>query len=174
MWTQIYNPTTSIYISAIVAAIPLFILFYLLAIKRKPGHISALASLLTALIIATLIWKMPVALAINSTILGMIFGIFPIIWIIITTIWLYNMTVQSGQFGIIKESLSKITDDRRLQAIFIAFAFGAFIKGTAGFGTQVAITTAMLVGLGFVPLYSAKICLLANTAPVHSEQLVFP
>ena len=174
MWIQIYNPTTDIYFSAIIAAIPLFILFYLLAIKRKPGHISALASLLAALIIATLIWKMPPALAINSTILGMVFGIFPIIWIIITTIWLYNMTVESGQFNIIKESLSKITDDRRLQAIFIAFAFGAFIEGTAGFGTPVAITTAMLVGLGFVPLYATKICLLANTAPVAFGAIGIP
>lgn len=174
MWIQIYNPALNVYLSALIASLPLMILFYMLAVKRKSGHISALVSLLAALIIATLIWKMPPFLAISSALMGMTFGMFPIIWIIVTTIWLYNMTVQSGQFDIIKESLSKITDDRRLQAIFIAFAFGAFIEGTAGFGTPVAITTAMLVGLGFVPIYAAKICLLANTAPVAFGAIGIP
>jgi lactate permease len=174
MWKQIYNPAHNIFISALIALIPLIVLFYLLAIKRKSGHFSAIISLIVALIIAVLVWKMPILLAINSTIMGMIFGLFPIIWIIINAIWLYNMTVQSGQFEIIKKSLSKVSDDRRLQAIFIAFAFGAFMEGTAGFGTPVAITTAMLVGLGFVPIYAARICLLANTAPVAFGSIGIP
>ncbi|MBV5350244.1 L-lactate permease, partial [bacterium] len=93
-------------------------------------------------------------------------GIFPIVWIIINAIWIYNMTVESGEFEIIKNSLASITEDRRLQAVFIAFAFGAFIEGTAGFGTPVAITAAMLVGIGFNPVYAAGLCLIANTAPV--------
>ena len=174
MWIQQYNPSSNIYISAIIASIPLFLLFYLLAIRRTPGHISATISLLAAFLIATTIWSMPIHFAINATLLGMIFGIFPIIWIIVTTIWLYNMTIETKQFEIIKTSLSKITDDRRLQAIFIAFAFGAFIEGTAGFGTPVAITTAMLAGLGFVPIYAAKISLLANTAPVAFGAIGIP
>lgn len=174
MWVQTYDPTSNIYLSAIIASIPLVLLFYLLAIRRKPGHISALTSLLTALIIATTMWKMPIHFAINSAFSGMVFGMFPIVWIIVTTIWIYNMTIESKQFETIKVSLSKITDDRRLQAVFIAFAFGAFIEGTAGFGTPVAITSAMLVGLGFVPIYAAKICLLANTAPVAFGAIGIP
>jgi lactate permease len=117
---------------------------------------------------------MPAKLAINATLYGAAFGLFPIVWIVITAIWIYNMTVESGEFEIIKNSLASITEDRRLQAIFIAFAFGSFIEGTAGFGTPVAITAAMLVGLGFNPLYAAGICLIANTAPVAFGAIGIP
>ena len=109
---------------------------------------------------------MRVSLAISSTLNGAAFGLFPIVWIVITAVWVYNMTVESGEFEIIKDSLARLTDDRRLQALFIAFAFGAFLEGTAGFGTPVAITAAMLAGIGFNPLYAAGLCLIANTAPV--------
>jgi len=173
-WVQVYEPIGGIAVSALLAAIPLIVLFYMLAVKRTPGHYAALAGTSSAVLLAIFAWGMPVSLAINSTILGMCFGIFPIVWIVITAVWVYNMTVESGEFEKIKSSLASLTDDRRLQAIFIAFAFGSFIEGTAGFGTPVAITAAMLVGLGFNPLYAAGICLIANTAPVAFGAIGIP
>ncbi len=165
-WVQQYSPVGGVVTSACVAAIPLIILFYMLAIRRAKGHIAAAAGLIGALLVAVLVWKMPVSLAVSSTLYGAAFGLFPIIWIVITAVWVYNMTVESGEFEIIKDSLARLTDDRRLQALFIAFAFSCFIEGTAGFGTPVAIAAAMLVGLGFTPLWGAGIALIANTAPV--------
>lgn len=174
-WLQNYTPVlNSEILSAIIAGIPLYVLFYMLAVRRSAGHKAALAGTGVALLLAILVWGMPVGLAINSTIMGACFGLFPILWIVITAVWVYNMTVESGEFEIIKDSLSRLTDDRRLQAIFIAFAFGAFIEGTAGFGTPVAITAAMLAGLGFTPLYAAGICLIANTAPVAFGAIGIP
>ncbi|MEG6585447.1 L-lactate permease [Dendrosporobacter sp. 1207_IL3150] len=173
-WIQDYNPLGSIGLSALIAAIPLFILLYMLGIKRSRGHNAAFVGVLSALLIAVLVFKMPVSLAISATLNGALVGIFPIVWIIVTAIWVYNMTVEAGEFEIIKNSLASITDDRRLQAIFIAFAFGSFIEGTAGFGTPVAITAAMLVGLGFNPVYAAGICLVANTAPVAFGAIGIP
>ena len=172
-WTQVYDPLGKLasglpeyLLSALVAAIPLYLLFYMLAFKRTPGHKAALVGTTSAVLLAIAVWGMPASLAISATANGMLLGLFPIVWIVITAVWVYNMTVESGEFEIIKESLAALTDDRRLQAIFIAFAFGAFIEGTAGFGTPVAITAAMLAGLGFNPIYAAGICLIANTAPV--------
>ncbi len=173
-WIQDYNPLGSIGLSALVAAIPLFILLYMLGIKRSKGHNAAFFGLFSAILIAISVFKMPVGLAISATLNGALVGIFPIVWIIVTAIWVYNMTVESGEFEIIKNSLASITEDRRLQAIFIAFAFGSFIEGTAGFGTPVAITAAMLVGLGFNPVYAAGICLIANTAPVAFGAIGIP
>jgi lactate permease len=173
-WVQQYQPLGSVGLSALVAGIPLYILFYMLAVKRMAGHKAAFAATLTAVILAIVAWGMPAGLAIDATIYGAAIGLFPIVWIVITAIWVYNMTVESGEFNIIKNSLAQITDDRRLQAIFIAFAFGSFIEGTAGFGTPVAITAAMLVGLGFNPLYAAGICLIANTAPVAFGAIGIP
>ena len=152
--------------SACVAAIPLLILFYMLAVRKSKGHIAAAAGLIGALIVAVAVWDMPVGLAISSTLMGAAFGLFPIVWIVVTAVWVYNMTVESGEFEIIKDSLARLTDDRRLQALLIAYAFSCFIEGTAGFGTPVAIAAAMLVGLGFTPLWGAGIALIANTAPV--------
>ncbi|EHJ46706.1 L-lactate transport [Solidesulfovibrio carbinoliphilus subsp. oakridgensis] len=173
-WVQQYQPLGSVGLSALVAGIPLYMLFYMLAVKRMAGHKAAFAATLAAVILAIVAWGMPVGLAVDATLYGAAFGIFPIVWIVITAIWVYNMTVESGEFNIIKNSLAQITDDRRLQAIFIAFAFGSFIEGTAGFGTPVAITAAMLVGLGFNPLYAAGICLIANTAPVAFGAIGIP
>ena len=173
-WIQAYNPLGSILLSALVAGIPLYILFYMLAVKRMAGHKAAFAATLAAVLLAIFAWGMPAGLAVNATLYGAAFGIFPIVWIVITAIWIYNMTVESGEFEIIKSSLASITDDRRLQAILVAFAFGSFIEGTAGFGTPVAITAAMLVGLGFNPLYAAGICLIANTAPVAFGAIGIP
>ena len=173
-WVQVYEPIGGIAVSALLAAIPLILLFYMLAVRRTPGHYAAIVGTGSAVLLAILVWGMPVSLAINSTIMGMCFGIFPIVWIVVTAVWVYNMTVESGEFEKIKSSLASLTDDRRLQAIFIAFAFGSFIEGTAGFGTPVAITAAMLVGLGFNPLYAAGICLIANTAPVAFGAIGIP
>ncbi|MEJ5243643.1 MAG: lactate permease LctP family transporter [Desulfomicrobiaceae bacterium] len=173
-WLQVYDPLGSITVSALVAAIPLYILFFMLAVKRAKGHFAAGLALVGALLVAVAVWGMPASLAASSFLYGAGVGIFPIVWIVVTAIWVYNMTVESGQFEIIKSSLATITEDRRLQAIFIAFAFGSFIEGTAGFGTPVAITAAMLVGLGFNPLYAAGLCLIANTAPVAFGALGIP
>lgn len=165
-WTQIYDPAGGALLSALLAGIPLFALFYMLAVRRAKGHYAAATAVILSFLLAVLVWGMPVGTAFSSLIYGAAFGLFPIIWIVITAVWVYNMTVESGEFEHIKQSLARLTDDRRLQAIFIAFAFGSFIEGTAGFGTPVAITAAMLVGLGFQPLYAAGIFLIANTAPV--------
>ena len=173
-WVQAYNPLGNITLSALVAAIPLFVLLYMLGVKRVKGHIAAAVGLTSAVLLAIIVFGMPAGLAISATLNGAMYGIFPIVWIVVTAIWVYNMTVESGEFEIIKNSLASITDDRRLQAIFIAFAFGSFIEGTAGFGTPVAITAAMLVGLGFNPIYAAGICLIANTAPVAFGAIGIP
>jgi len=166
-WTQIYDPINgSILISALVAGIPIYALFYLLAVKRMKGQTAGTIASLLALVLGIVFWGIPASTAIGSYTYGFVYGMFPIVWIVVTAVWVYNMTVESGEFEIIKNSLACITDDRRLQAVFVGFAFGSFIEGTAGFGTPVAITAAMLAGLGFNPLYAAGLCLLANTAPV--------
>ena len=165
-WTQVYDPAGSVVLSALSAAIPLMVLFYMLAIRRAKGHVAAIVGLAVAFVLAVALWGMPFGTAVSSVAYGMANGLFPIVWIVITAVWVYNMTVESGEFEIIKGSLARLTDARRLQALFIAFAFGAFLEGTAGFGTPVAITAAMLAGIGFTPLYAAGLCLIANTAPV--------
>ena len=165
-WTQVYDPAGGALLSALCAAVPLIALFYMLAVRRAKGHHAAGAAVVLSFALAVLVWGMPATTAFSSFLYGAAFGLFPIVWIVVTAVWVYNMTVESGEFEYIKQSLARLTDDRRLQAIFIAFAFGSFIEGTAGFGTPVAITAAMLVGLGFKPLYAAGICLIANTAPV--------
>lgn len=165
-WQMNVDPLGSIGLSALVAAIPIFFLFWALAIKRMKGHFAAMGGTSLAILIAIFVYDMPVDLAALATLYGGAFGLFPVCWIVITALFIYNMSVKTGQFEVIKNSLASITDDRRLQALLIAFSFGAFIEGAAGFGTPVAITAAMLAGLGFNPLYAAGICLLANTAPV--------
>ena len=173
-WVQVYNPLNSMLLSALVAAIPLLVVLYMLGIRRAKGHQAALLGTGSAIVVAIVVWGMPVSMAISATLNGMMYGIFPIVWIVVTAIWVYNMTVESGEFEIMKNSLASVTDDRRLQAVLIAFAFGSFIEGTAGFGTPVAITSAMLVGLGFNPVYAAGICLIANTAPVAFGAIGIP
>lgn len=167
IWNQIYDPVGgNIGLSALIATIPLLVLFYTLAIKRMKGHLAGLLTLVTALIIAVAVYGMPVSMALSATGYGIANGLFPIGWVVFTAVFLYNLTVDAGQFNVIKSSISSLTDDRRLQAIFIAFCFGAFLEGAAGFGTPVAIAGAILIGLGFNPLYAAGLCLLANTGPV--------
>jgi len=167
MWEHNYQPIgDSIGLSAIVAVIPIVVLFVMLGALRKPAWMSALTALASAFVIALLVYGMPAQLAVTSTLFGAAFGMFPIAWIVFCSIMLYRLAVDTGKFEIIKSSIGGLTDDRRLQALFIAFSFGAFIEGAAGFGAPVAVSGAMLAGLGFNPFYAAGICLLANTAPV--------
>ncbi|MCL6611778.1 MAG: lactate permease LctP family transporter [Peptococcaceae bacterium] len=165
-WTQAINPFNNLGLSALVAAIPLIFMFIALGAMRMKGHIAGLIAVTLAVLVAIAGFGMPAKYALLSTLYGAMFGLLPISWIVVTAVFLYNMTVKTGQFEIIKDSIAAVSDDRRLQALLIAFCFGAFLEGAAGFGTPVAITAAMLVGLGFNPLYAAGICLIANTAPV--------
>jgi lactate permease len=138
------------------------------------GYVASLITLLLAMIIAVFVYRMPVPLALSSALHGALYGLFPICWIIIGPVFLFNVTVRSGQFEVIRNFMASITPDRRLQALFIAFSFGAFLEGSSGFGAPVAITAAMLVGLGFNPLYAAGLCLIANTAPVAFGSVGIP
>ncbi|HJV46240.1 MAG TPA: lactate permease LctP family transporter [Bacillota bacterium] len=153
-------------LTAIVAVIPILYFFWALAIKRMKGYIAGLTTLLLAIIIAVVAYKVPVGMAVMSATQGAVYGVLPIGWIIVASVFLYKLTVKSGQFDIIRHSVLSITEDRRLQALLVAFSFGAFLEGAAGFGAPVAISAALLVGLGFNPLYAAGLCLIANTAPV--------
>ena len=175
MWEQDYIPVAgSLGYSTLIAAVPLVILFYMLGIKRKPSWIAGLSALGVALVLAVVLFGMPVQLAGASMVYGAAFGLFPIGWIVIASLILYRVTVDTGKFEIIKDSIGSLSDDRRLQAVLIGFAFGAFIEGAAGFGTPVAVAAAMLTGLGFSPFYAAFICLVANTAPVAFGSLGIP
>ena len=165
-WVQNYDPTGNIWLSALVAVIPI-VFFFVALTKLKMKAITAGAiTLLITMILAVLFYKMPVSMTLISAVYGMGYGLFPIAWIIIAAVFLYKITVNTGQFSIIRSSIVSITDDQRLQIILIGFAFGSFLEGAAGFGAPVAITAALLVGLGFNPLYAAGLCLIANTAPV--------
>jgi lactate permease len=175
MWRHNYEPVAgSLGASAAAAAIPIVVLFVMLGVARKPAWMSALAALGAALLVALGVYGMPVQLAIVSTIYGAAYGVFPIAWVVFASIMLYRLAVDTGKFEIIKDSVGSLTDDRRLQAIFIAFSFGAFIEGAAGFGAPVAVSGAMLAGLGFDPFFAAGICLLANTAPVAFGSIGIP
>ena len=157
---------TRLMLTALVAAIPVLVLCFMVGVQRKPGWMAALTALGMAFILALVAYGMPVGLAAMSAITGAAYGLFPIAWIVFASIMLYRLAVDTGKFAIIKDSVGGLTTDRRLQALFIAFSFGAFIEGAAGFGAPVAVSGAMLVGLGFSPFYAAGICLIANTAPV--------
>lgn len=175
MWTQNFTPINhNLYFSALVALIPILYFFWALAIKRMKGHIAGLTTLLITLLVAVIAFKIPAGMAIMSATQGGVYGILPIGWIIITSVFLYKLTVKTGQFDIIRSSVLSITEDRRLQALLVAFSFGAFLEGAAGFGAPVAISAALLVGLGFSPLYAAGLCLLANTAPVAYGAIGIP
>ena len=175
MWQHNYEPIAgSLGLSAMVAAIPIVVLFLMLGAFRRPAWMSAVTALVSALLVALVAYGMPLPLALISTIYGAAYGIFPIAWIVFASIMLYRMAVDTGKFEIIKDSVGSLNDDRRLQALFIAFSFGAFIEGAAGFGAPVAISGAMLAGLGFSPFYAAGICLLANTAPVAFGSIGIP
>ena len=174
-WTQDYTPLgNNLLLSSIAALIPILYFFWALAIKRMKGHTAGLTTLLIALVLAVFVYGMPAEKAVMSASQGAVYGLLPIGWIIVTSVFLYKLTVKTGQFEIIRSSVLSITDDRRLQALLIAFSFGAFLEGAAGFGAPVAISAALLVGLGFNPLYAAGICLIANTAPVAFGAIGIP
>jgi lactate permease len=173
-WTVNPNPLGNVLLSALVAAVPIAFLFWALAVRRMKGHYTAILATAAGLVVAVAAFGMPAGLALRATGYGMLYGVWPVAWIVVTAVFLYNLSVKTGQFEIIKNSLASITDDRRLQALLIAFSFGAFLEGAAGFGTPVAISGAMLVGLGFDPLYAAGLCLIANTAPVAFGAIGIP
>jgi lactate permease len=175
MWQQNYEPVGgSLALSALVASIPIVVLFVMLGVRRKPAWMAALTALAVAFVLALLAYGMPVQLALMSALTGAAYGVFPISWIVFSSIMLYRLAVDTGKFEIIKDSVGSLTNDRRLQALFIAFSFGAFIEGAAGFGAPVAVSGAMLAGLGFSPFYAAGICLMANTAPVAFGSIGIP
>src|SRR2546423_6753986 len=165
-WTQIYDPLGHWWASTLVAALPIIVLLGLLAGFKVKPHWCAIAGAFTAMAVAILLFKMPVVLALTSFGYGVAFGILKIAWIVLAAVFLYDITVETGQFEIMKDSMAKITPDRRLQVLLVAFCFGAFIEGAAGFGVPVAIAGAFMIGLGFKPFHAAALNLIANTAPV--------
>src|SRR5437870_1190528 len=165
-WTQVYDPLGHWWLSTLVAALPIIVLFGLLAGLRVKPHWCAIAGALTAVLVAIIVFKMPLALAAMSFGYGVAFGILKIAWIVLAAVYLYDISVETGQFEIMKESVAGITADRRLQVLLVAFCFGAFIEGAAGFGAPVAIAGAFMIGLGFKPFHAAALNLIANTAPV--------
>jgi lactate permease len=174
-WQQTYTPVGgSLLASALVAAIPVVVLLGLLAFFHIRAHFAALAGLAAALVIAVLVYGMPVRLATMAAVYGAAFGLLPIGWIVLCAIFVYDITVHTGKFEIVKQTVAGLADDRRVQVLLIAFSFGAFIEGAAGFGTPVAISAAMLIGLGFKPLPAAGLALIGNTAPVAYGALGTP
>ena len=174
-WTQVYTPVAgSVGLSALVAALPIAVLLGLLAFGHARAHWAALAGLGASLAVAVLVFGMPPGLAAAAALNGAAYGLFPIGWIVLCAIFVYDVTVQSGDFEVVKHTVAGLASDRRLQALLIAFSFGAFIEGAAGFGTPVAISAAMLIGLGFRPLQAAGMALIGNTAPVAYGALGTP
>jgi lactate permease len=165
-WTQVYDPVGHWWLSTLIAALPIIVLFSLLAGFKVKPHWCAMAGALTAMTVAIVFFKMPLALAAMSFGYGVAFGLLKIAWIVLAAVYLYDISVEAGQFEIMKESIAEITPDRRLQVLLVAFCFGAFIEGAAGFGAPVAIAGAFMIGLGFKPFHAAALNLIANTAPV--------
>lgn len=175
MWQQNYIPVgDSLAVSALIAGLPIFTLLLMLGVLRKPAWIAGLTGLATAMAVALFVYGMPASAMIGAVTYGAAFGLLPIGWIVFSAILLYRITLETGNFEVVKDSVGNLTPDRRLQALLIAFAFGAFIEGAAGFGSPVAVAAAMLTGLGFSPFYAAGICLLANTAPVAFGSIGIP
>jgi lactate permease len=173
-WSQNYAPLGSVGVSALVALLPVVTLLGLLAIWRVRAHFAALAGLCVAAVIAIAVYRMPPQLTLAAAIYGGAFGLFPIGWILLNAIFVYNLSVESGQFAVLQKQLSGVSRDRRIQALLIAFSFGAFVEGAAGFGAPVAITGALLIGIGFRPLEAAKLALIGNTAPVAFGSVGIP
>ncbi|MCV4275476.1 lactate permease LctP family transporter [Pseudomonas capsici] len=173
-WQQLYTPLGSLGLSAAAALIPIVFFFLALAVFRLKGHIAGSITLALSVLVAIFAFQMPTDMALAAAGYGFAYGLWPIAWIIVAAVFLYKLTVKSGQFEIIRSSVMSITDDQRLQVLLIGFCFGAFLEGAAGFGAPVAITAALLVGLGLNPLYAAGLCLIANTAPVAFGALGIP
>lgn len=173
-WTQDYNPTGSVVLSTILAAMPIVVLLGTLGLLSWPAPRAAAAGLATALGVAIFVYKMPAISALAAAGYGACFGLFPIAWIVLSAVFLFSLTVESGEFEKVKVSVASLSPDRRIQAILIAYSFGGLIEGMAGFGTPVAISAALMIGSGFKPLYAAGLALIANTAPVAFGSLGIP
>jgi len=174
VWVQNYVPGGTLWIAALMAALPIIVFFVALAGLRMKAHVAGALTVGIALIIAVAYFGMPARMAAMSAVYGFAYGLWPIAWIIITAVFLYRVVVKTGQFDIIRSSVVSLTNDQRLQMLLIGFSFGAFLEGAAGFGAPVAITAALLVGLGFEPLRAAGLCLIANTAPVAFGAMGIP
>src|SRR5688500_15185003 len=175
VYRQVLDPVgDSLFLSSLFALIPIVTLFVLLGGLRLAAHIAALIALALAILVAIIVYSMPVDQALLSASEGAAFGLFPILWIVWTAIWIYNMTEATGHFAVLRRAFSGISNDQRIQAVIIAFCFGALLEALAGFGTPVAITVVMLLALGFEPLKAAATALIANTAPVAFGALATP
>ncbi|MDA8454888.1 L-lactate permease [Acidovorax sp. GBBC 3334] len=174
LWQQNYDPAGNIWISALVALIPIVFFFLALTRLRLKGYQAGTITVLLSLGVALLFYRMPLSAALASAVYGFFYGLWPIAWIIVAAVFLYKISVATGQFDVIRSSILSVTPDQRLQLILVGFCFGAFLEGAAGFGAPVAITAALLVGLGFKPLYAAGLCLIANTAPVAFGAMGIP
>ncbi|MDA1535562.1 MULTISPECIES: L-lactate permease [unclassified Bacillus cereus group] len=173
-WTQVYDPFGNIWISAAFALIPIIFFFLALAVFRMKGYVAGFITVVLTILVALFAYKMPFTMAMAATGYGFLYGLWPIAWIIIMSVFLYKISVKTGQFDVIRASVLSITNDHRLLVILIGFSFGAFLEGAAGFGAPVAITAALLAGLGLNPLYAAGLCLIANTAPVAFGAMGIP
>ncbi|WP_171528614.1 L-lactate permease [Acinetobacter sp. ANC 5378] len=173
-WQQIYDPMGNIWISSAIALIPIVFFFLALAVFRMKGSVAGTITVALAFLVSLFLYDMPLPMALSSMVYGFFYGLWPIAWIIIGAVFLYKVSVKTGQFDIIRSSILSITEDQRLQMLLVGFAFGTFLEGAAGFGAPVAITAALLVGLGFKPLYAAGLCLIVNTAPVAFGAMGIP
>jgi lactate permease len=173
-WTQNYFPLGNLFLSALVAALPVVVLLGALAFFHVKAHVAALLGLATSLLVAIFVFSMPTTMAVAAAFNGALFGLMPIGWIVLNAIFVYDISVRTGKFEVVKDTLSGLASDRRIQILLIGFSFGAFIEGAAGFGTPVAICAAMLIGLGFKPLAAAGLALIGNTAPVAFGALGIP
>ncbi|MBP6116675.1 MAG: L-lactate permease [Neisseriaceae bacterium] len=173
-WQQLYDPFGNIWLSSLVALIPIIFFFLALTVLRLKGSVAGTITVLLAFLVAIFAYNMPVMLALSSIVYGFLYGLWPIAWIIIGAVFLYKISVKTGHFDVIRSSILSVTEDQRLQMLLVGFAFGTFLEGAAGFGAPVAITAALLVGLGFKPLYAAGLCLIVNTAPVAFGAMGIP
>ncbi|ANC39204.1 L-lactate permease [Hafnia alvei] len=174
VWQQVYDPIGNIWLSSLIAALPILFFFFALIKLKLKGYVAATITVGIALLVALFFYQMPADRAFASVIYGFFYGLWPIAWIIIAAVFVYKISVKTGQFDIIRSSILSITPDQRLQMLIVGFCFGAFLEGAAGFGAPVAITAALLVGLGFNPLYAAGLCLIVNTAPVAFGAMGIP
>jgi len=174
MWSQVYNPLGNEWLSTLVAAIPVVVLLVLIASGKVKAHLAAVIALIAAICIAIWAFTMPAPLALRASVFGLVTGFFPIGWIVLNVIFLYRLAVEKGSFELLQRTIGNVSPDRRIQLLLIAFSFGAFFEGASGFGTPVAVTGAMLMGLGFSPLAAAGLSLIANTAPVAYGALGTP
>src|SRR5476651_1459731 len=174
MWSQIYNPLGNEWLSTLIAAIPVVILLVLIATGKVKAHVAAIIALVAAIMVAIVGFTMPGGLALRASALGLVTGFFPIGWIVLNVIFLYRLSVEKGSFDLLQRTVGGVSPDRRIQLLLIAFSFGAFFEGASGFGTPVAVTAAILMGLGFSPLAAAGLSLIANTAPVAYGALGTP